>query len=1096
MKKKVLMSLACFFLSMGLAMAQTSKTSGIVISEEDGEPVIGASVLVKGTSMGAVTNVNGEFVIDKIPSSAKVLVISYIGMKTQEVGVKPFLRIILQNDATQLDEVLVTVAYGSAKKSSLTGAISTVSEKMIEARPVSSVTSALEGNTSGIQVNSTMGAPGTDPSIRIRGIGTVNGVSTPLYVLDGAPYGGNISDLNPSDIENISVLKDAASAALYGNRASNGVILITTKKGTGGKLSFDLKINQGTYTRGIKEYKRTNAKQFMEAFWQNVKNSQMSSVGMSAEEAARYANENLIPDYLYLNIFNKADKELFDDKGKLVAGAEILPGYTGDLDWYDQATHSGYRQEYIFSGSASNEKGNYYFSLGYLDEEGYVKNSDFDRLSARLSVNISPRKWFNAGLSLNVTHQNFSNTSGTDSDNVGNFTNVFGYCRNIAPIYPVHLHRTDGTYMTDENGNMQYDPGHYSVLGEDGAEIQFPTRNQNVDRHVIWENELNRDRTIRNTINATANVDLKFLKDFTFSLKGNMGLRNSDNKTYNSAVIGDGKDVGRGKRISHRYKNYTFQQQLRWLHDFNGHTVDVLLGHENYSYNTDYLYGYKITETFPGMDNLSNFAEPTSLTSYENNYRTESYLGRVRYNWQDKYNLEASFRRDGSSRFHKKSRWGNFGSVGANWLISREEFMKPLAWVNNLKLRANYGQVGNDSGSGYYAYMSLYTSGVYHGQGAYYLSQLEAIDLKWETGEAFGFALEGKLFNRWNLALEYFDKRNKDLIFDVYQPLSAGATSSDYAESVITQNLGTISNRGWEFSTDVDVYHNKNWTVNIGANATFIKNKVTKLPEQNKDGIESGNYKIVEGKSRYEFYTYTFEGGDRLTGNSLYKPNLENSFLTMPDGTVLGNNQEGATDITQYATVINGKPYVNNTTYAAKEFHGSALPDVYGSFQGSVSYKSLTFSMLFTYQLGGKMMDGVYQSLMSSSGTPKNYHEDVMKSWNGAPEGLTETATDRIDRNGIPQINYDLSTNNNRISSRFLTSSDYLVLKNINLSYRLPKAWVKKFDLQDVGVSVTCENLFTLTARQGMNPQQSFGGSQGNYLVTPRVFTVGLNIKL
>lgn len=1087
MERKLVLFLACLFMSIGLVTAQTLTVSGVVVSEEDGEPVVGASVLVKGENLGVITNLDGKFTIPNVPASAKTLVISFVGMKAQEVAIKPNLKVVLANDTQMLDEVVVTVAYGTAKKSSLTGAISTVDQSQIEMRPTSSVTTALEGTTSGVQINSTYGSPGSSPSIRIRGIGTVNGSSDPLYVVDGVPFGGNISDINPVDIESLSVLKDAASAALYGNRASNGVILITTKRGKSDKISFDLRINQGVYSRGIKEYKRTSPNQFMEASWMNLRNARMTA-GDDAAKAAQYASENLISEQLYLNIYNKADNELFDANGKLVAGAAILPGYADDLDWYSQAIRSGYRQEYSFSGNTANEKSDYYFSLGYLDEQGYVTNSDFNRWSARTSMNFTPKKWFKAGINITASHQVMNSTNG---DSGASFTNAFMYCRQVAPIYPVHLHNADGSYRLDANGNRQYDPGYYK--NDEGIDIQ--TRSQYSDRHVIWENELDVDKTVRNTMQGIAYADVKFLKDFTFTLKGDLNVRNSENRTYNNATIGDGKGSGgRSSRTVYRYKNYTFQQQLRWNREFGKHMVDVLAAHESYSYNYDYLYGYKTTEIFEGKGNLSNFTDISSLNGYENNYNTESYLGRIRYNYADKYNLEVSFRRDGSSRFAKNNRWGNFGSIGANWIVSEEEFMKPVTWINQLKLRANYGQVGNDAGAGYYGYMALYARSQNANLGAYYLSQNEALDLKWETGEAFGFALEGRFFKRWNLGLEYFDKRNKDLLFDVYLPLSAGATSTSSAVATVAKNLGTISNRGFEINTDVDVFRNHNWRVNLAANASFVNNKVVTLPEQNKDGIISGSYKIVEGKSRYEFFVYTFEGVDQLTGNSLYKTNLEDYFVKQADGTILGNAE--GTDITDNTTLINGTYYVNNTTYAQKEFHGSALPKVFGSFTGTVSYKSLTLSALFTYSLGGKTYDGVYSSLMSSGSSPGNYHEDVMKSWRAAPEGMTEDSPNRILKDGIPQMNYSMNTYNNASSSRWLTSSDYLVVKNITLSYQLPKSLVKHVDLQGVSVSASCENLWTFTARQGMNPQQSFSGSQSNYLVTPRVFSVGVNIKL
>ena len=971
----------------------------------------------------------------------------------------------------------------------MTGAISSVDSKQIETRPVSSVTSALEGATSGVQINSSYGAPGSEPSIRIRGVGTVNGSSDPLYVVDGMPMGGNISDLNPADIESISVLKDAASCALYGNRASNGVVLITTKKGTSQRMSFDLRINQGTYTRGIKEYELMNANQFMEASWMNLKNSQISA-GMSPAEAAAYASKNLIADHLYLNIYNKPDDQLFTADGKLVADAKILDGYLDDLDWYDEAIRNGYRQEYVLSGNAASEKSNYYFSLGYLDEQGYVSNSSFDRITARGVINITPKKWISAGVTINATHQNYNNTAG-DSD--AGFTNAFMYCRNIAPIYPVHLHNADGSYRLDAMGNKQYDPGQYT--NDEGIDIS--TRNQYVDRHVIWENEVCSDKTIRNTMQTIAYVDIKFLNDFTFTVKGDLNLRNSENRTYNSALIGDGKgNNGRAARNNYRYKNYTFQQLLNWNHLFGDHTVGVLLGHENYSNNYNYLYGYKTTQVFEGEDAMINFKEITNLYDYENNYRTESYLARVRYNYKEKYNLEASFRRDGSSRFHKDNRWGNFGSVGANWMVSEEDFMKDIAWVNSLKLRANWGIVGNDAGSGYYGYMALYSNSQNANKGAYYLSQNESYDLKWEGSESFGFAAEARLFNRWNISLEYFDKRNKDLLFNVNLPLSAGATSTGSATASVLKNIGTISNRGFEVNTDIDIYKNQNWKINLAANASYVKNKVVKLPEENKEGIIDGTKKIMEGRSRYDFYLYTFEGVDQMTGQSLYKPDLEVNCIKDASGNVIAGNEAG-TDITENVTTINGKYYVNNTTYAMKEFHGSALPTVYGSFTPSVQYKSLSLSAVFTYSLGGKTYDGVYAGLMGAGGTPSSIHVDVANSWNGVPEGMTENSPERIKKDGIPEYNYETSSLNNAgTTSRWLTSADYLVLKNLTLSYQLPKSWVKKLDLQNVGLSLSCENLFTWTARQGMNPQQSFGGTQYNYLVTPRVFSFGVQVKL
>lgn len=1084
-RKLSVMLIAVFCLLFGGKALAQSTVSGTVFSSEDDSPIIGASIKIQGTKMGAATDIDGKFRLENVKKGA-TLVVTYIGMQTKTVKAGENMKIYLTSDSKSLDEVVVQVAYGAAKKSTLTGAVTQVDSKQIEVRPVSSVTSALEGTTSGVQINSTYGQPGEEPSIRIRGFGTVNGSATPLYVLDGVPFGGNISDLNSNDIESITVLKDAASCALYGNRASNGVILITTKRGKGEKMAFNLKVNQGTYSRGVKEYKMLNAKEFMETSWLNLRNSRISA-GDDQATANAYASKNLINDELYLNIYNKADDQLFDANGKLVSDAQILDGYADDLDWYDNAIRDGYRQEYNFSGSQASAKSDYYFSVGYLNEKGYVTNSDFDRLTGRAAMNFHPKKWLNTGFTISGSHQKSNITNGNAS---ASYTNAFMFCRNIAPIYPVHLHNADGTYQLDSFGNKQYDSGSYT--DENGNPVL--TRNQYQDRHVIWENELNENKSFRNTLQSSAYMDLKFLNDFTFTVKGELNVRNNENRTYNSALIGDGKgNNGRTSRSIYRYKNYTFQQQLNWNHTFGNHTVGVLLGHENYSYFYDYTYIYKTNQTFAGQDNLDNFTNLTNGSGYSNRYRTESYLGRIRYDYQEKYNVEASFRRDGSSRFAKESRWGNFGSIGASWVVTKEDFMKPISWVNNLKLRADYGLVGNDAGAGYYSYMALYDSNQNHNKSAYYLSQLANTKLKWETGASFGIGVDARLFNRWNISAEYFDKRNKDLLFDVYLPLSAGATSSSSAEATITENMGTISNRGFEINTDVDIFKNKDWTVNFSANASFIKNKIVELPEQDKDGIISGIYKIAEGKSRYEFFTYTYVGVDQMTGNSLYKANLENYHVTTADGQTVGNAD--GNDISKYVTQIGNEYYVNNTSYALKEYHGSAIPKVYGSFSPSVRYKDLSLSMMFTYSIGGKVYDAVYSSLMSTGTSPSNYHKDILKSWSEIPSGMTEDSQDRIWYGGIPQINSSMTSTNNATSSRWLTDASYLVLKNINMSYSLPKAWVNALTLESIRLNLSCENAFTCTKRRGMNPQQSFNGYQYNYLVTPRVFTIGVDVK-
>lgn len=1066
--------------------------------------------MIKGSSNGVATDMDGKYSLTVNKGAS--LVFSYIGCltKTISVGERRVIDVTMQEDIETLDEVVV-VAYGTQKKSSITGAISQISSKEIESRPVSSVTSALEGASSGITVTGAVGQPGSEASIRIRGVGTVNGSSSPLIVLDGVPYDGNISDLSPDDIESMSVLKDAASCALYGNRASNGVILLTTKKSKVKKPTFTFKTSQGWYERGQEDYETVNPYQFMEIEYANMYNNYFSitknvdRTNPADREAARaYTVGNLVDKRTKINIFNAADDQLFDENGHIAAGVSVNPLYAEDLDWYDQSIKKGYRAEYVFTGSGATDLSDYYFSVNYLNEDGYTKDSGFKRFTGMASINMSPRKWFKSGLKVNASHQKTNDSAGDQSgSSSSSTTNPFYFYRVIAPIYPVHLHDVNtGEYILDENGGRQYDPGYYTYVDENGIAQEVTTRDQLSANHSIWESEMNHDRQIRNTLNSTAYADFILPYGFTLTLKGNLSTRNQEYTSYGSSVIGGSAKGTDGKlaKYVYNYKTWTFQQQLNWNHTYGRHFINVLLGHENYSYSRDYTYTRKQGVNVEGLEALSNFNTMTDIKGYRDRYRTESYLARVQYNFDDRYNIEGSFRRDGSSRFAKDRRWGNFGSVGANWVFTSEEFMKGLTWITNGKIRVNWGQVGNDAGSDYYAYYDLYDSSTKGGDAAYVVSQIAASDLQWETGESWGIGLEARLFNRWNISVEYYDKCNKDLIFDVYNPISAGGTGFDSASSTITKNLGTITNRGIEINTDVNIFTNRDWTVNLAANLTTLSNKVVKLPDQNKDGIISGSQKIVEGKSRYEWYTYHWAGVDMMDGMSLYDADLDKYHVVAADGSIIGGAYENGELVSTALPddaykCINGAYYVNTTTYAKRDFRGKALPTVYGSFTANVSWRNFSLSAMMTYSLGGKVLDSSYSSLMNvSSSYVRNYHVDLLNSWSGVPEGMTETSPDRINSNINPVIDY-ANTYNNSTSDRFLTSRNYVSLKNVNFSYRLPKSLLNTLTLSSASVYFSAENVLTSTKRQGLSVSQNLSGYVYNIMPPSRVYTFGLNVS-
>ncbi|SEA35503.1 TonB-linked outer membrane protein, SusC/RagA family [Segatella bryantii] len=1067
MEKRLKMVLAGLVLSAGMAMAQT-QISGTVISAEDGQPVIGASVKVVGTKMGTVTDIDGNFSLNA-PAGSK-LEISYIGMTSQTVTSKGGkLNVNLQPDRQNLDEVVV-VAYGTAKRQSITGAISVVDGKKIEDRIGTSVTGALEGSAPGIQVNNSYGEPGAEPTIHIRGVGTLvnNGTShnsdgvrnadQPLYIVDGTPYEGKISELNAADIESMSVLKDASSAALYGNRAANGVILITTKHAKSSKPTVTLNINQGIYQRGIPEYERLGANQWMEASWKAMKNYVMDVAGYSEAQAAAYATNNLVGDFARKNIYNEADNALFDENGKLIG--TLNPNYT-DLDWNDIVERTGYRQEYTATASASSEKFNVYTSVGYLNEKGYIQNSAFERFTGRINARYDATSWLQVGLNLSGVSSNRdfnSNASGSA------YANPFNVARYMAPVYPYYKHNADGTYALDANGNKQWD-----------TESSYLS-----NRNIGYEIRTDKDRTRRNAIDATGFAKIKLPYGFGISLTSNLNTTTSNRQEYNNPNIGDGAaNNGRLSEYDYNYEKKTGQELLTWNHDFDKHNVDVMLGHENNGWRRKSHEVMNTNAAIDGLLSLSNFVTNSSTEGYTYEYKTESYMGRVRYNYDSKYFADFSYRRDGSSKFKDGHRWGDFFSFGANWNMKKENFMKDVKWVDALRLRASYGEVGNDMAVDYYGYQGLYYITKNGDNPALVRQKLAADDIKWETTQTVDFGVEGTLFDRLNFSIGYYDKRSKDLLFEVRMPLSAGSFpyDSNIANMTLYKNIGTLSNRGFEFSFNGDVVRGKNWTWNLALDATTLSNKVISLPDH-KD-ILHGQQNYSEGHSAYEWYTYHFEGVDQMTGNSLYTLNTSLESTAAADGALVE---------------INGKKYTTSTAYAARVWAGTALPSVYGSFASNLSWKDLSLNLLFSYSLGGKTYDATYQSLMSTSSasSASALHEDVLKSWNGVPAGMTETSANRIDPNGIPVLNFNRSTDTNATSDRWLTSSSYLILKNITLGYNLPKALVSQWGLQGVYAKAGVENLFTLTSRKGLNPQSSFTGSTDDTYVSARVFNFSL----
>ncbi len=1074
-------------LMSGTVLAQTRTVQGTVVDAANDEPLVGATVAPIGGGNGVATDVDGKFTI-VIPANVKAAKISYVGYRTQQVSLQNGMTVYMVSTSTDLDDVVV-VAYGTATKESLTGSVAVVNSDEISKRPVNSITTALEGMAPGVQVSSTTAAgPAGSPSILIRGINTVNGTNAPIYVVDGVIFNGTLADINPEDVESISILKDAASCALYGSKGANGVVLITTKKAKNkGNVDVTLKISQGIYQRGLPFYDTMNSNEWMETMLTSMVNGQFSQKNNTTpiDEIRKSQIENFYNNVDAWNLYGGAESnKIFNEQGKVIMSP--LSGYN-DLDWWDAMSQNGYRQEYNVSVALSGDKYNVYASTGYLKSQGYLINTDFERFSNRVNINVNPVKYFRFGVNANLGYQK-ADDDDVDSDNLNVTNNPFNYTYR-APVYPYYNHDVNtGEIIYNDKGEKEWNT-------TEGSKVY--------ESNIAYYMRSNKNNYNRLTASLSVNGAIILPYGFEVSVRGDMYRNKQTYKSFGNPWIGSALGLGRLKVTDYSTKTYNFMQTLTWNHDYGDHHIDVLLDHENYSYDYGYTYQQAANMVFTaGALELTNFSENESYSAYHIQRTTESYLGRVRWNLHQKYFGEASIRRDGTSRFAKDSRWGTFWSVGASWILSKEKFMQDFDWLNYLKLRASYGTAGSDAAASSYAYWSLYAQRAARVDNQLVMSpsQLGNDQAKWESVKTLDIALEGTVFNnRLNFSVGYFLKKNADLLYNVSQPASSGGTWSGSQWKILT-NIGTMQNVGWELMVKGDVIRTKDLTWTLNADASFIKNKLTKLPSTGNQW--TSNIALIEGKSRYEFYMPTYAGVDLATGRTLYEINKDShEFTSLNEETgqwefsqsLWDSNIEGAKKNGAYVE-IGGKPYSTQVTYASKEFQGSSLPTVFGSFGTNLKWKGISVGALFTYSLGGKVLDSTYSSLMSySEGKTNSYHKDLFNSWTSAPEGLDmENPSARISRDINPQINSQFSTYDNATSSRWLTNASYLQFKNLAIGYDFPKAITRPLLLQDLSIGCNIENLFTATKRKGINPAYNYSGGQGDYFVVSRVFSFQL----
>lgn len=1071
------------------AQVQARTVSGIVVDAGTGEEIIGATVMPIGGGNGVATDFDGKFTLN-VPDNVKTARISAVGYKEQVVNLTSSMRVEMASTATAIDEVVV-IGYGTATKESLTGSVTVVGAKEIEDRPVTNVVNALEGNSPGVQVNSTTGAPGSSPSIIIRGSGTLTGSGQPQLVVDGIIYSGDLADINPADVESMTVLKDAASCAIYGVRGANGVILITTKKAKSkGNMEVTLQVREGMYTRGLPEYNTLSTDEWMETMFQSKANELMATSPVRYPDRAtanKYLQSQFIDGYLQgQNIYNAPSDQVFDENGHVVAS--VLPGYT-DLDWWDAVSRTGFRQEYNLNLAGAAEKYNVFASIGYLNEKGYMLKTDFERFNGRFNVNFEPTSYLRAGMNLNASYQTSQANSGTGGTVVINpFKTQF-----YAPIFPYYEHDAEGNIVYDENGNPMWN-----------------MRGRFDNRNVAYELRKNQLEGTGTVIDANVYATAVLPYGFDFTVRGSMYRTYSHSYSYTNKWLGDAYPDGRLNDSNAQGRTHTFMQNLNWRHSYGNdlwmHTIDVVLGHENtnlYSSSQFFSKTGQMEDDYYAGDNFTN-----ETGTPEGNYgeaRMESYLGRARYNLNDTYFAEASIRRDGSDRFAKDNRWGTFWSVGASWIFSKEKFMHNLSWVNYAKLRFSYGSVGDYTNAPSLAYTSLYAMGSYSNEPIYIRASIGNPSLGWEAQKTLDIALEGALFNnKLNFSIGYFDKSSDDLIYDLRTALSQGQQPFGGALLDIPTNIGKISNRGWEISLNGTIMRNEdiNWTASL--DMTFISNKINRLPRGNKD-VNNGYQRWSVGRSKYSWYLPTFVGVDQMTGKALYSFEKDEFLYYYKGLSDMYSDEEleqlwneEVANAASCTVEINGKKYVTKSQYATNTWHGTAQPVVYGSFGSQLTWKNLNFGFLFTYSLGGKVLDAYYQTLMSVNANTEQYHKDVLKAWTGVPEGMTADSPNRIDPDGTP-INFAQdSQDNNATSTRFLTNASWLVLKNLNISYTLPKKWTDAIQLQSLNIGFSVDNLFTVAGRKGLNPQMTYSGQQSSDTpgyMTNRVFSFQLTAR-
>ena len=902
--KRLTYLLLCLFASIAFATAQTAKVTGTVISAEDDGPIIGASIVVAGTTIGTVTDHNGAFTLD-VPSNAQKLIISYIGMKSVEVTVKPIIKVSMESDSQNLDEIVV-VGYGTQRKKDVTSAISKVGGEDLANLAAPSFDTQLAGRAAGVQVTTPSGVLGSGPQFKVRGMSTISASSQPLFIIDGMPLavGDNssgstgmgmlyaeynaMSDINPNDIESIEILKDGAATAIYGSRAANGVILITTKKGSKGRTS----VNYDGYITAASPAKLHDL--------------------LGAKDFVTIANEK------YEN-WGMKGQAVYDPNGP-------------DTNWNDYIFRTGFQHNHSLSASGGTDKSQYYVSLGFTEQEGIVRANDLNRLSLKADLTQQATKWFRIGLNGQMTR--------TIMNGVMNGENSLG---GVGFAGTRMLPNVD-VYNPDDPTGYNIDAENRKALGRGGNLSYIDNGVQN----IVWALDNNVNRTTNTRVIGGGWGEITFMDGLTFKTQAGLDIANVRDYMYWDTESGDGYGYGGLiEEVNSTYATWNWQNVLNFTRTFNSvHNLTATAVQEYTHSETEYMDGsvYELSDPFFSEHIISNTFGQKDVGGWKSENGLASYMFRANYNYDSKYYIGASIRYDGLSKLPKDTRWGTFWGASAAWRLSREKFWTEAPvneWFNDLRLRASYATIGNSALGSDYPYLGTYGAKLVGPMAGIAWNVMGNNNLKWETTETFDIGLDGALFNnRMTFEIAYWQKNSKDLVLRVPTPPTMGIPNNYYYD-----NIGKIKNSGFELTVGGTIINTKDWNWHSDINFSTVKNTVKEL-YGGTDIID--NYTIIrEGESYQSLYGYDYYGVNAANGNPIWRK---------ADGSLVQFDTFGAYDYAEYDPSNPedvSKP--SSLTNDDRKILGKSMPTWYGGWNNTVTFRDFDLNVFFRFSGGNKL---------------------------------------------------------------------------------------------------------------------------------------------